>query len=725
LALPLPAHSQTAHSQPASSQEAAEEHHYTYDAAENLLSRTVVRGGVPTEQTLPLDGSGRNRPASVAGVPLEWDANGNLTRKGDLSFACDFRNRLTEVRDAQGTVLASYTYDAFNRRVEQRIGIDILQTAWSGQRPIETSVNGTLRTRRTYGAGLDQVVRIEHDADGEGVLEQRYTPIYDSSGNLAVVTGTDGKPIERYSYSPYGGRRIFVDGTPPHLDQVRVVGDELWIEVSDVVNSAALRTAIDGGQLRLGAAVESFGLSLDRIEPHARRHRLELQVAASPAVGTALTLHVKPEAIVDLFHNPLADEVVVSFSWPAEDTVVFDAQVPEVHEVAYREGVLEVEFTEEVDLATAASSIQIAGYQPSWTKTDRGYRLVASEPLPAGAHELLITESLTDLAGTGLSQPFALELTVEPEAPFRVAYSKPDPRLTGESTLSNQLGFHGLSEDPVTGFLYARNRYYDPDLGRFISADPLGYVDGPNPYIYAMNSPVMYSDPLGLACPSCTALKVHGARTFATGPEPNLMPRLRASLDRASMATISGGWDEVGLMIELSRNLVPETDTQLSFEVGLAIGTAGMAEWAVPALRKVPLPRWMTQPVGRSVQKGPEVPWAPYVDEAVGRVQSKRLELGGADAVAMAEVPRGTGLADDALQHLTSSQQRSIRSLEKRIAEHQRKLDDFRANPTVRPGMEGLPDEVIKAQQAIRIRHLETEIQTFQSNIQKILNGEL
>ncbi len=88
-------------------------------------------------------------------------------------------------------------------------------------------------------------------------------------------------------------------------------------------------------------------------------------------------------------------------------------------------------------------------------------------------------------------------------------------------------------------------------------------------------------------------------------------------------------------------------------------------------------------------------------------------------------VPRGTGLADDALQHLTSSQQRSIRSLEKRIAEHLRKLDDFQANPTVRPGMEGLPDEVIKAQQATRIRHLETEIRTFQNNIQKILNGEL
>ena len=39
--------------------------------------------------------------------------------------------------------------------------------------------------------------------------------------------------------------------------------------------------------------------------------------------------------------------------------------------------------------------------------------------------------------------------------------------------------------------------------------------------------------------------------------------------------------------------------------------------------------------------------------------------------------------------------------------------------------MEGLPDDVIKAQQQTRIEHLETEIKTFENNIQKILDGEL
>ena len=35
--------------------------------------------------------------------------------------------------------------------------------------------------------------------------------------------------------------------------------------------------------------------------------------------------------------------------------------------------------------------------------------------------------------------------------------------------------------------------------------------------------------------------------------------------------------------------------------------------------------------------------------------------------------------------------------MEKRIAEHEKKLADFKANPTIKPGMKGLPKEVIEA----------------------------
>jgi len=49
-----------------------------------------------------------------------------------------------------------------------------------------------------------------------------------------------------------------------------------------------------------------------------------------------------------------------------------------------------------------------------------------------------------------------------------------------------------------TGLHYNRFRYYDPDIGRFISQDPIGLYGGNNLYQYAPN-PVTWIDPWGLA----------------------------------------------------------------------------------------------------------------------------------------------------------------------------------------------------------------------------------
>ena len=53
---------------------------------------------------------------------------------------------------------------------------------------------------------------------------------------------------------------------------------------------------------------------------------------------------------------------------------------------------------------------------------------------------------------------------------------------TGNSLLntaySNQYGFTGRRLDAETGLWYFRARYFSVELGRFISRDPLGYVDG-------------------------------------------------------------------------------------------------------------------------------------------------------------------------------------------------------------------------------------------------------
>lgn len=59
------------------------------------------------------------------------------------------------------------------------------------------------------------------------------------------------------------------------------------------------------------------------------------------------------------------------------------------------------------------------------------------------------------------------------------------------------LHFQGQYFDVETGLQYNRFRYYDPDIGRFVSQDPIGLSGGNNLYQYAAN-PSGWIDPFRL-----------------------------------------------------------------------------------------------------------------------------------------------------------------------------------------------------------------------------------
>ncbi|NJL70465.1 MAG: RHS repeat-associated core domain-containing protein [Candidatus Competibacteraceae bacterium] len=62
------------------------------------------------------------------------------------------------------------------------------------------------------------------------------------------------------------------------------------------------------------------------------------------------------------------------------------------------------------------------------------------------------------------------------------------------------VGFTGQRYDSELGLYYFKRRYYSPKLGRFLQPDPIGYT-GPdfNLYTYGLNSPLVFTDPLGLS----------------------------------------------------------------------------------------------------------------------------------------------------------------------------------------------------------------------------------
>jgi RHS repeat-associated protein len=64
------------------------------------------------------------------------------------------------------------------------------------------------------------------------------------------------------------------------------------------------------------------------------------------------------------------------------------------------------------------------------------------------------------------------------------------------STATTPFRAPGQWEDLETGLHYNRYRYYDPEVGRYISPDPIGFDGGYNLYEYGPN-PIGWADPMG------------------------------------------------------------------------------------------------------------------------------------------------------------------------------------------------------------------------------------
>jgi RHS repeat-associated protein len=81
----------------------------------------------------------------------------------------------------------------------------------------------------------------------------------------------------------------------------------------------------------------------------------------------------------------------------------------------------------------------------------------------------------------------------------RNPFGMPEGASGSGTALETETGFTGASTPNQTGgFTYLRNRWYDPQTGRFLTQDPIGLMGGINLYSYAGNNPIAFSDPFGL-----------------------------------------------------------------------------------------------------------------------------------------------------------------------------------------------------------------------------------
>ncbi|WP_193395011.1 RHS repeat-associated core domain-containing protein, partial [Pseudomonas savastanoi] len=101
----------------------------------------------------------------------------------------------------------------------------------------------------------------------------------------------------------------------------------------------------------------------------------------------------------------------------------------------------------------------------------------------------------TDQIGTPLEMTDA-EGQIVWQAKYR-AWGAVEKLVVNE--VEQNLRFQGQYFDVETGLHYNTFRYYDPEIGRFITQDPIGLLGGENLYEYAPNT-INWIDPWGLSC---------------------------------------------------------------------------------------------------------------------------------------------------------------------------------------------------------------------------------
>ena len=95
------------------------------------------------------------------------------------------------------------------------------------------------------------------------------------------------------------------------------------------------------------------------------------------------------------------------------------------------------------------------------------------------------------------------------------------------SDVSNEILYAGYRHDPETLLYHVRHRYLHATLGRWLTSDPKGYVDGMSLYEYCRSGPVGARDPLGLTGayhPTHTQRDPRQLRD-ALGPNHPIFPR--------------------------------------------------------------------------------------------------------------------------------------------------------------------------------------------------------
>jgi RHS repeat-associated protein len=498
---------------------------FTYDGVYSRVATMVDGTGTTSYAYHPVGTSpalGALRLATVDGpltndtISYEYDELGRVTERAingaanTVTWTFDALGRTTSETNALGIFI--YTYDGPTRRVAT-VTYPNSQTSTygyfgnSGDRRLQTihhkypngntlskfdytyGVTGNILTWRqqadnnavlwTYGYdAADQLTSaVKKSTDPTPAILKRYAYAYDPAGNRTAeqiddaVTGASYDTMNRIvTQHPSGTLRL--EGTVSEPAMVTVGGKPLDV-------SSANRFA---GAMPIGTGTTFFTIMATDPSGNAASQGFEVDSAGS---GKTFTFDA---------NGNMTSDGTRTFEWDARNQLVAINVATHRSEFTYDGEQRRVRVTEKEAGATQ-SDVAVLWCQEHICE-DR-----SSDGLS------VLRRSLTGGEQNGAQMQFFandhLDSVYDVSNSFGGRLARYDFDPWGRRTLSSgaditNIGFTGHLLHGPSALSLTFYRGYDVSLGRWLSPDPLGDVDGPNIYQYVGNDPVRRMDPLGL-----------------------------------------------------------------------------------------------------------------------------------------------------------------------------------------------------------------------------------
>ena len=514
-----------------------------------LGNHTLVRDAENRETEFRYDDNGQLRefidpieesPGNDKTVTLDYDESGNIIRSTDrkgqvIEYTYDLLNRLERIDFLNDGTARIYSYDMYGnlesiqgvdvaysfeydkmhrveRLTDQRTGESMVYE-YDDAGNVERKTDLLGRSTSYQYDGSNRLVSIEHPDflhasyhyDPAGRLLDRILSNgsrtayrFDEAGRLTELSNfaTDGSAVSRTSYAY--DRAANVDGITDLLasETTDYVYDPLY-RLENVLPPNPAQDILYEYD-KVGNRRKETNAGAVRWFIYDDANRLE-EIHADTETGPLLNSFAYDDNGNLEFKYDASMQPLLSFVYDSRDRVTqIDAQgaistfaydpygfrIQKLDSAGEKNYFLE---GEHLELVRSAAGQLIARFF-------RGVKI--DEVLTADFLDVLgkITNRLfhydEDNSVSGLSDPSGDVVTQTSYAPFGEVAS-------GQVGPDNFLGFTGREFDPDTSLYYFRSRYYDPDVGRFLSEDPFGFRAGVNFYAFAGNNPIGRSDPLG------------------------------------------------------------------------------------------------------------------------------------------------------------------------------------------------------------------------------------